>query len=119
MGTSVGGTALLAVSDMVAIESQANQEGVRRAIASIAGVWYGDVSDITYTNDGTVVQPPADDAGVRRLTAGSVSAGFHIDVPGRAAQGYVKDCALLRIQTPALDDTPTLDNTFGDIAGVA
>jgi len=118
---AIGGTALLAVSDTAAIESVANQEGIRRAIASIAGVFYGDVSDITFASgDGSVIPPaPAPDTnGVRRLTAGSVSAGFRIDVPGRAAQGYQKDCALLRISTPAMEDSADLENTLTDLVGV-
>lgn len=118
--TAIPGSVLLAVSDTTTIESQASQEGVRNAIAALAGVWFGDVSDITFTSaDGNPIpaEPPADDSGVRRLTAGSVNAGFSISVPGRAAQGYVKDCSLQRLQVgdmPPAADLANLFTTVGD-----
>jgi hypothetical protein len=140
--TGLSGSLLLGVADTSAsgIESTASQLGLRRSIADLAGVWYGDVGAITFTSaDGAPLEPEAPEvsdtpnsaAGLntevvsgRRLTAGSVNAAFSIAVPGAAAQGYAKDCSMKNVVAQPLANVadPPVDNSFTqltDVNGVA
>jgi len=114
----VPGTFVLATTDTSAagIQSVANQEHIRAAIAALAEVYIGDVSPITITSanplvpleaepsSGDTVGPNTEVAG-RRLTAGSVNAAFTISVPGHAANGYAKDCSLQKVKATAVAGT--------------
>jgi len=138
--TGLAGSVLLAVTDTSAagVQSAASQTAIRTAIADLAGVWFGDVGAVTFSSaDGTLLTAPAaadtnapntaaglgtdegtDEATGRRLTPGSVSAGFTISVPGARAQGYSNDCSMKHVQAGALSDIPDT-NTFTTLVGVA
>lgn len=115
-----GGTFLLAAADTSAtgIQSVVNQGHIRTAIASLAGVYIGDVSPITITtaNPAAPIAPEPDASDTvgastssRRLTAGSVNAAFNIQVPGHRALGWQKDCSLQKVVSGALP--PALAST--------
>lgn len=111
----VGGNLLLATTDTssAGILTAANQDSIRVAIAQLAGVWLGDVGSIAFSSaDGSSLE--AEPANDRRLTAGSVTAAFTIAVPGVAARGdhFQKDCSLLNIQVPAMDNVGDVENTL-------
>jgi len=115
---NVPGTFVLATTDTSAagIQSVANQEHIRAAIAALAEVYIGDVSPITITSADPLVpleaEPssgdtvgPNTEVAARRLTAGSVNAAFTIQVPGHAANGYAKDCSLQKVKASAVAGT--------------
>lgn len=131
--TGVGGTFTLSTTDTSAtgIQSIDNQQHIRTAIANVAGVYIGDVSpiQITATNPAEPIaeQPVApavagpNTLNSRRLQVGQVDVNFNIVVPGRAAQGWQKDCSLQKIVPGALSDDAAGGDaqftTFTDSAG--
>jgi len=127
--TEAVGTFVLTVSDTSAqgIQSVASQNSIRTAISQLVGVYLGDVGTIAITTANLVPidsQPQANDtvgaseATARRLTPGSVNAGFRILVPGHRAQGWQKDCSLQKISSgvlPAVEPTVNGQNPFTDV----